>query len=36
MKRVGERVSRHLPDSGLRYEFLLYHFLGRCFSANQT
>jgi len=24
LKRVGERVSRHLPDSGLRYEFLLY------------
>ena len=24
LKRVGERVSRHLPDSGLLYEFLLY------------
>lgn len=24
LKRVGEHVSRHLPDSGLRYEFLLY------------
>jgi WD40 repeat protein len=24
LKRVGERVARHLPNTGLRYEFLLY------------
>ncbi len=24
LKRVGERVARHLPDTGLHYEFLLY------------
>jgi hypothetical protein len=24
LKRVGDRVAAHLPDSGLRYEFLLY------------
>jgi Peptidase family M48 len=24
LKRVGERVSRHLPQAGLHYEFLLY------------
>ena len=24
LKRVGARVSQHLPDTGLHYEFLLY------------
>ena len=24
LKRVGERVGRHLPETGLHYEFLLY------------
>jgi peptidase M48-like protein len=24
LKRLGERVAAHLPDTGLRYEFLLY------------
>jgi WD40 repeat protein len=24
LKRVGERVAQHLPDTGLHYEFLLY------------
>lgn len=24
LKRVGERVSRHLPETGLHYQFLLY------------
>lgn len=24
LKRVGERVSQHLPETGLRYEFLVY------------
>jgi len=24
LKRVGARVSQHLPETGLRYEFLLY------------
>jgi WD40 repeat protein len=24
LRRVGERVARHLPNTGLRYEFLLY------------
>jgi WD40 repeat protein len=24
LKRVGERVARHLPETGLTYEFLLY------------
>jgi Peptidase family M48 len=24
LRRVGERVARHLPDTGLHYEFLLY------------
>jgi len=24
LKRVGERVARHLPNTGLRYQFLLY------------
>ena len=24
LKRVGERVARHLPNTGLRHEFLLY------------
>lgn len=24
LKRIGERVARHLPDTGLHYEFLLY------------
>src|SRR6266849_2922292 len=24
LKRIGERVARHLPNTGLRYEFLLY------------
>lgn len=24
LKRVGERVARHLPETGLHYEFLLY------------
>src|SRR5713101_4653846 len=24
LKRIGDRVARHLPDTGLRYEFLLY------------
>src|ERR1700716_409885 len=24
LKRVGERVARHLPESGLHYQFVLY------------
>jgi len=24
LKRIGERVARHLPDTGLHYQFLLY------------
>ena len=24
LKRIGNRVAQHLPDTGLRYEFLLY------------
>jgi WD40 repeat protein len=24
LKRIGDRVARHLPNSGLQYEFLLY------------